>query len=164
MNYESKISLLYASCAMIMAVLLFIGGLLGYAIGHRDVITITTVEEERPLSEWDILQLALIKTECEGDSLAIGAIGDAGIYQITPIYVEEVNRIAGTEYDPSDALNPVKAKEMFNIYQTAKNPEHDIDKAIRLHNPKGGVTYSKKVKRNMGLFRTWERYRNLIKD
>lgn len=113
------------------------------------------------LSDWSILKLAIIKTETEYDSLAVGRAQDAGLYQITPVYVEEVNRLLrDSVYRHDDAFNTVKATEMFEIYQAYKNPEHDIETAIRLHNP-NSPTYLAKVLRNMETIRTYERIREL---
>jgi len=60
---------------------------------------------------------------------------DWGIIQITPIYVKEVNRILGKEkYKHEDAFDITKSREMFDIVQNHRNPEKDLNKAIRLHN------------------------------
>jgi len=139
----------------------------GIAIGHKLGSSSTTIiKHELPqLSEWEKLQMAIIKTESEFDSLAVGKTKDLGIFQITPIYVDEVNRILGEEvYDHADALNPEKAVEMFSIYQNYKNPTLDIDKAIQKHNPNGGYGYAVKVKRNLAFINAYERYRKIIKN
>lgn len=139
----------------------------GFAIGHKIGSSNTTIiKHELPqLSEWEKLQMAIIKTESEFDSLAVGKTKDLGIFQITPIYVEEVNRILGEKvYDHADALNPEKAVEMFSIYQNHKNPTLDIDKAIQKHNPNGGYGYAVEVKRNLAFINTYERYRKIIKN
>lgn len=143
MDKEHKIILV---CSLIITILTFIGGV---SVGHR-IGSTTIIRNELPkLSEWEKLQMAIIKTESEFDSLAVGKKKDLGIFQITPIYVDEVNRILGEEiYDHADALASEKAAEMFSIYQNHKNPTLDIDKAIQRHNPNGGYGYAVKVKRN----------------
>lgn len=85
-------------------------------------------------SEWELMYDALCAVESEFDSLAYNNTADAaGIIQIRPIYVEDVNRIQGTEYTLEDRYSPVKSREMFEIYQSYYNPERDIEKAIRMH-------------------------------
>lgn len=103
-----------------------------------------------PLSGWDILTLAIIKTESEFDSTAVGKDGfDRGILQIRPVYVAEANRILGIErYTHEDAFSVKKSLEMYSIIQEHYNPEHDVQRAIKLHNPNAGLWYSDKVMRN----------------
>lgn len=55
--------------------------------------------------------------ESGGNDFAVGDGGMAvGRYQITPIYLADVNRIAGTCYTLADRTDPVKAAEMVRIY------------------------------------------------
>ena len=115
------------------------------------------------LSEWETTQLALILTESQMDSLAVGKDNDLGILQITPIFVDEVNRLVGKDiFTHQDALSPEKSLQMLAIYQEHKNPSHDTDKAIQLHNPKGGYAYARKVKKNIARVKTYEYYRTLV--
>ena len=51
---------------------------------------------------------------------------------------------------------------MLVTEQKKKNPSHDTDKAIQLHNPKGGYAYARKVKKNIARVKTYEYYRNLV--
>ena len=54
-------------------------------------------------------ECTLCAVESEFDSLAYNNTADAaGIIQIRPIYVEDVNRIQGTEYTLEDRYSPVK--------------------------------------------------------
>lgn len=102
------------------------------------------------LSSWQILELAIMKTESDFNSLAVGTHQDCGIFQIVPVYVQEVNRILDTtRYEHSDAFDVGKSVEMFNIYQSKHNSDHDIARAIRIHNPGGdSIGYSRKVMEN----------------
>lgn len=88
---------------------------------------------------------AIIRVESKGNSKAYRKAGNcAGILQITPIYVTEVNRILEEErYSLEDRYDTIKSLEMFTIYQNSKNPKHNIHKAIKLHNH--GKAYHKKV-------------------
>ena len=123
----------------------------------------TDYADTQHLSEWETTQLALILTESQMDSLAVGKSNDLGILQITPIFVDEVNRLVGKNlFTHQDALSPEKSLQMLAIYQEHKNPSHDTDKAIQLHNPKGGYAYARKVKKNIARVKTYEHYRNLV--
>lgn len=98
------------------------------------------------LDDWEILLLALIEVESEGDQFAIGKTNDLGILQITPIYVKEVNRILrGDFYFLEDRTDIDKSLEMFEVYQSHHNPSKDIHRAIKIHNPGAGQWYTNKV-------------------
>ena len=138
---------------------------LGFIIGAK-AFKVDSKADSAPdqhLSEWETTQLALILTESQMDSLAVGKANDLGILQITPIFVDEVNRLVGKEqFTHQDALSPTKSLQMLAIYQEHKNPSHDTDKAIQLHNPKGGYAYARKVKKNIARVKTYEYYRDLV--
>jgi hypothetical protein len=147
------------------ALLFVIGLALGTRIDKNPKVIINDSTIENTLSEWEIMKLAIIYTESEGNPLAIGKNQDLGCMQITPIYVKEVNRILGEEkYSHEDAFNPEKSMEMFTIMQNHHNPENDIDRAIASHNPTASSAYSVKVRKNMKLLRSYEEYRNLVKE
>jgi hypothetical protein len=60
---------------------------------------------------------AVCRVESGGNPLAVGDGGKAvGIAQIHPILVKDVNRFAGTKYTLNDRFDPVKSREMFNLY------------------------------------------------
>lgn len=102
------------------------------------------------ISRWDIFTQALIEVESGGNPNAIGPTGDLGLFQITPIYVKEANRLAKADiFTLDDRRNPDKSYEMFSIIQGHYNPQRDIDKAIRLHNPGAGSWYSSRIKKHM---------------
>lgn len=137
---------------------------LGFIIGAKAFKADSPkAESMHQLSEWETTQLALILTESQMDSLAVGKANDLGILQITPIFVDEVNRLVGKDqFTHQDALSPEKSLQMLAIYQEHKNPSHDTDKAIQLHNPKGGYAYARKVKKNIARVKTYEHYRTLV--
>jgi len=63
------------------------------------------------------LILAIIQVESGGNMMAVGDNGKAyGCMQIHAIYVEDVNRIWGTNFKHDDAFDKVAAMEMFLIY------------------------------------------------
>lgn len=133
-----------AFCALLLLLLFvagagaFIGYFFGYGNGYNKAVVESAESAEMKkdtLSDYQILQLALIYTESEGNPLAVGKNNDLGCLQITPVYVDEVRRITkDTSYCHTDAFNPEKALEMFSVVQDYHNPNHDIDAAIRLHN------------------------------
>ena len=107
--------------------------------------TILSEQNQEP-SEWDIFIEALIQVESEGKANAVGKTNDVGILQITPIYVKDVNRILGEErYTLSCRTNIEKSLEMFEILQNHYNPNKDIEKAIKLHNPRAEQSYRIKI-------------------
>lgn len=77
--------------------------------------------------------------------------GALGRWQMKKVYVDEVNRILRLKRDKrryryEDRTNPVKAREMFEIYQSHHNPNRDIDRAIKLHRGLHSPKYVKEVK------------------
>lgn len=146
------------------ALLFVIGLALGPRIDKNPKEIINNSAIENTLSEWEIMKLAIVKTESEFNPLAVGKSGDWGLLQITPIYVKEVNRILGEEkYTHEDAFNPEKSMEMFTIMQNHHNPENDIDRAIASHNPTASSAYSVKVRKNMEFIRQYEELRKLAR-
>lgn len=101
------------------------------------------------IPSWEVFTRALIQTESGGNPNAIGKTNDVGILQLTPIYVRDANRIAHSQYTLDDRYDVEKSLEMFTIINDHYNPDHDIDKAIQLHNPTAGDWYMKRVKKYM---------------
>lgn len=119
-------------------------------INDKEETDILKQEIKEEPSEWDIFVEALIQVESEGKADAVGKTNDVGILQITPIYVKDVNRILGEEkYDLSCRTDTEKSLEMFEILQSHYNPKKDIDKAIKLHNPRAGQSYRIKIMNQM---------------
>lgn len=109
-----------------------------------------TVKMPKHSTEWQLFVKALIKVESNGDPHALGTKNDAGIFQITPIYVQEVNRIqTDREYTLNDRYDVKKSMEMFNIMNDYYNKEHNINKAIRIHNPNADDKYRAKIRKTM---------------
>lgn len=87
-----------------------------------------------PKSNWEVMYKAICAVESEFDSMAYNhSSGAAGIIQILPIYVKDVNKIHGTKYTLKDRYDPVKCREMFELYQSHYNPQKDIAIAINMH-------------------------------
>lgn len=112
------------------------------------------------LSSWAMLQLAIAITESRCNPNATGASQDVGVLQLRPIYVAEANRVGGTNYAHSDAYDPLKSLLMFRAVQDYHNPEHDQNKAIKLHNK--APWYARKVKDNLEFVKRYEAVRSLL--
>lgn len=143
--------------------------LIGSVVINRYAHQVVVEEEETPpcesqLTVWQLLQMAIIMTESNFNYQAVGKSGDYGIMQITKVYVDEVNRILDTAYfTHEDAFNIKSSLDMFSVYQEYYNPEHDVTKAISLHNPKGSVlSYEERVMRNFLLLSRMEEVRNVL--
>jgi len=67
-----------------------------------------------------ILIPVLVQVESGGDSNAYNSAENAaGILQIRPIYLQDVNRIIGKEvYSLNERFNPEKSAQMVRIYLT----------------------------------------------
>lgn len=94
---------------------------------------------------------AIVLVESEGKADATSPGGHyIGILQLGKIYVRECNRIQDSvTFTYADRYDVVKSLQMFTIYQNHHNPSHDLDKAIKLHNPTAGPEYRAKVLRNL---------------
>jgi len=110
-----------------------------------------------PLDDWDKLILAISYTESKFNPDALGKNRDAGILQITPIYVSEVNRISGAAFEHKDAFDIDASLDMFDAMQEAKNPRRDLDTAIYFHNK--APYYRKAVLENLALIERYETLR-----
>lgn len=124
------------------------------------------LEQERELSEWEMLQMAIVLTESNFDSLAVGAGECRGIFQLREIYVKEVNNIlerqgSDKRYTFDDAFSIQKSVEMFNILQEDRNETYHVTTAIRNHN-RGGA-YIERVLKNMDQIEKMEAVRRAIK-
>lgn len=115
------------------------------------------VDVRDTLSEWQLLTLAIAYTESRFDCSAVGKAQDSGLLQIRPIYVAEVNRVAGTDFSIEDAFDLEKSLEMYELMQTAKNPGRDPELAIRLHNK--SASYRREVLKNLEFIRRFEAVR-----
>ena len=90
----------------------------------------------------DSFILALAKIESNNNPKAHNKKTDAaGLLQITPIYVKEVNIYSKIQYTLEDRFDSIKSIEMFKCFNQIHNPSLDIERAIFLHNPKAGNKY-----------------------
>lgn len=96
--------------------------------------------------DWELFTQALIWVESKGDSKAVGNYDDVGVLQITPILLQDCNRILKNEgFTLEDRLDSLKSVEMFNIIQDHYNPQHDYHWALKIWNGKAPLSYHRKV-------------------
>ncbi|MBQ4291664.1 MAG: lytic transglycosylase domain-containing protein [Muribaculaceae bacterium] len=113
----------------------------------RSILTIVLVFLGLNLSaqttekEWNTLIRAMIQCESKGNPKAKNG-PYVGVLQISKICVRGVNQIGVKKFSYNDRLSREKSIEMFNIFNDKYNPDHDIEKAIRMWS--GGVRYSVK--------------------
>lgn len=129
---------------------------------------LTEAEEEQvfeadTLSDWDIFTLALMKVESEYDNNAVSSVGARGYFQMTPIYVREVNRVHHTDFTFSQVTDFETAYEIFDLMQQAHNPEYNMVRALELHNGKH-KWYNKRVFNAMNQIKLYEEMRSKIKS
>src|SRR5574344_1245169 len=91
--------------------------------------------------EWEIFMLAVAMEESRWSCAARN--GDAiGFLQITPICVEEDNRILGKEqFTLEDRWSKERSVEIWHVIQNHHNPDHDHDKALDIWNPNHPDSY-----------------------
>ena len=104
--------------------------------------------------DWSRVINAIAIVESNNNPRAVGGGGSVGLLQITPVLVRDCNNILAKQkstkrYSLSDRLSAQKSKEMFVLIQEYYNPEHNIEKAIRMWN--GGPRYS--VRSTQGYYR-----------
>jgi hypothetical protein len=104
-----------------------------------------------------------MKVESEYNNNAVSSVGAKGYFQMTPIYVKEVNRVHKTHFTFDQVTDFDKAYEIFDLMQKAHNPNYNMDKALELHNGKH-AWYNKRVYREMMNIRMYEDMRNKIKN
>lgn len=115
------------------------------------------------LDEWEIFTMALMKVESDYDNTAVSSVGAKGYFQITPIYVKEVNRIHKTNYTFDQVTDFNTAWTIFDLMQKAHNPNYNMDRALELHNGNHDW-YKRRVYNEMNRIRQYENMRNKLKS
>lgn len=116
------------------------------------------------LTEWNKFTLALMKVESNFDPTAESSVGAKGYFQITPIYVAEVNRVHKTNYIYEEVVNSFEQSyEVFTLMQEAHNSEYNMDEALRLHNG-DHKWYKKRVYKEMDAIERYEEMRQMVKS
>ena len=88
------------------------------------LIIITGWNGPKPLDPLDVAWRIVCKNESTNNPRAYNKKENAiGIAQIRPIMIRDVNRILGSQvYVHQDAYDPVKARQMFMIFQKYYHP------------------------------------------
>lgn len=106
--------------------------------------------------KYEILVEAIEYTESRHNPNAVGGSLDYGLFQITPIRVEDFNRKTGKNYSHSQMFDPVISREIFDYYANRIGiDEHNFQKIALRWNGGGDKNYWSKVRK---------RYRKLIND
>lgn len=104
--------------------------------------------ESKPIQVPDKLILAIMQYESQNNPLAYNASEDAaGILQLRPIMIDEVNRIMKLQNNPerytlNDRWDSLKSVRIYYTVQTFHNPGYNHKKAAYLWN--GGSVIPKK--------------------
>lgn len=117
-------------------------------------------QHRNELTPWEKTIMAICWTESKCNSNAVGMAGDSGVMQLIPVYVQEVNRISGSDYSHSDAFSVRKSLEMYHLMQAKYNPSRDRDLAIYYHNK--SAAYKAAVLRNLAWIEQYEAVRNEV--
>ncbi len=129
---------------------------------YQSAMELLRAQHKGELTEWQVLQLAIMLKESRFNPNAVGNANDRGVYQITVPYLNEANRLSGNGYSHDDAFDIEKSLEMFQIIQDKYNEHHDIHEAIKHHNPGAGQAYERDILRNMETIRRYEEIRKLL--
>lgn len=96
--------------------------------------------------DWDYFIEAIIWKESRGNTNAVGTSNDIGVLQITPIIIEDCNRILGyNKYTLDDRYSREKSIEIFNIIQAYYNPQKDFNLALKIWNPRSPLSYHRDI-------------------
>jgi len=107
----------------------------------------------------DELLNAIAVIESSNNPTAYNKAEDAaGLYQIRPIYLADVNRILGCDrYSLADRFDPEKSSEIVTVYLNHYGRDKNVETLARIHNggPKGHKKestkpYWQKVKEKLG--------------
>ena len=122
------------------------------------------IEEDEKTKKLDSIWMVICYVESTFDEMAYNeSESAAGIIQIRPIMVDEVNLILGkNKYKLKDRWCKEKSFEMFKIYQDFVNPEYDEVLAARFWN--GGRTGDKKRSTDVYVEKYFERKNHLYSD
>ena len=101
---------------------------------HWSAVELLRNRHKGELTEFDKLTLAIALTESKFHADADSGEGDYGLFQLREIYIDEVNRIAGTSYTIEDAFDIDKSIEIFRTMQLFKNPGQNLEQACYYHN------------------------------
>lgn len=92
-----------------------------------------TLNKQVTLYNGDIILDTIIEVESNNRNIE-GCTKDVGYLQITPIFVDDVNRLVGYhKFTYNDRWNKSKSIAMYYIYQKHYNPTYDFKLACMIH-------------------------------
>ena len=104
-------------------------------VGKAEFHLLSIHSKPSPISIMCDVISAMEQVESEGNPLAFNHKEKAaGILQIRPIMVREVNRLCGTTYTNKDCFDPIISTIIFIRLQHITNKEMNPEKAARLWN------------------------------
>lgn len=94
---------------------------LAYSLGNGQGCGKDRIGERGDMKELTaVFLLGIAHCETRGERDPVRAVGrdglSFGVYQITDVYREDVNRVSGRGYVREDCFDPVKSGEMVGIY------------------------------------------------
>ena len=108
-------------------------------------------EEPVQTDNWNAFISAVSFVESGGDDTAVGTRNDVGRLQITPILLKDANRIVGFEkYSLGDRTDAAKSIEIWNVIQDHYNPDHDMQLALKIWNPRAPLSYHREIMAEYG--------------
>lgn len=112
----------------------------------EDTTTMAVLDSLNRALEWETFTQALAWVESRWDDNAVGKKNDVGYLQITPILVEDANRICGQkEFTLEGRRNREESVRLFNVIMSEYNPGHDFHLALKIWNPYSKVSYHRAV-------------------
>lgn len=90
-----------------------------------DIRTLVIIKPE-PVDIYERLMQAIVKVECDGDTMAYNAFEEAyGPFQIRPIRLTDYNRRTGKNYRMKDCYTMRVSKEVFLYYARILGPNYE---------------------------------------
>lgn len=123
----------------------------------------TVQSEQDTLDTWQIFTLALMKVESGYNNDVVSSAGAKGYFQMTPIYVREVNRIHKTDFTFEQVTDFETAYKIFDLMQQAHNPDYSLDRALEIHNGDHSW-YKKRVYNEMKRISNYESLRKKLQE
>lgn len=103
--------------------------------GNGEVTLPSTHFVASPMEKIYVLVAAVAKVESAGDPTAFNKKENAaGILQIRPIMLREINRLCGTAFKLLDRFDEQKSIQMFVLLQQKINPSFDFEYGARVWN------------------------------
>lgn len=142
----NKITIIFIATFFIVVIIWMVLILSGIVSQHIPVEEESSKIPTSPITDDvtfdDSFILALAKVESNNNPKAHNKKTDAaGLLQITPIYIKEINKYSIYQFSLEDRFDSLKSIQMFKIFNRIHNPSFDIERAIFLHNPKAGNKY-----------------------